>query len=427
MVHTPPPLPPVTRAASLAPTAAAERLDSLDILRGVALFGILLMNIEGFAGPLITSVTGVDPALQGADRAVDTLIYLLVQGKFYVIFSLLFGMGFALMQQRAQAAGPMAEAAFLPLYLRRSATLLAMGLAHAFLIWSGDILVTYALVALAMVLLLRELPTGGLPWLAAALLALAPAILFGFGLLGWLSMQVPEAAGAMRAELAQQAAEVQALLAGERAAYGPGGSYPEAVVQRARDLGFVFFNLIVLFWQVLGLFLLGAWYMRSGAIRDPQAWPRFHAAMRWGALPLGAAAMWLSYRILPTLPFDRLDLEMGTASALQLVAGPLMGLGYLSWMLRVLPALRWAAPAGRMALTHYLMQSLVCTLIFYGYGLGYFERLPRAWQPLFVLALFLAQVAFSHWWLARFRFGPMEWLWRGATYGRLPALRHTAG
>jgi len=421
------PLPAGRAASSLTPVAPGDRIDSLDILRGIALFGILLMNIESFAGPMLIGVTGVDPALQGVDRAVDTAIYLLVQGKFYVIFSLLFGMGFALMHQRAQAAGRMAEAAFLPLYLRRLATLLAIGLAHALLVWSGDILVTYALVALPMALLLRDLPTRLLPWLAVALLAVAPAILFGLGLLGWLSLQMPEAAEPMRAELAKQAAEVQALIASERAAYGPGGGWPQAVAHRARELAFLSYNLIVVFWQVLGLFLLGAWCLRSGAIRDPQAWPRFHAAMRWGALPLGAAAMWVSYGILPTMPFDRMDLQTGTASALQIVAGPLMGLGYVSWMLRMLPALRWAAPAGRMALTNYLMQSVVCTLIFYGYGLGYFERLPRAWQPAFVLALFLAQVLVSHAWLARFRFGPMEWLWRGVTYGRLPALRRSRG
>ncbi|MEG3050589.1 MAG: DUF418 domain-containing protein, partial [Thermomonas sp.] len=111
------------------------------------------------------------------------------------------------------------------------------------------------------------------------------------------------------------------------------------------------------------------------------------------------------------------------------VANLLMMLGYMSAIVLAmqLPAwaarLRWFAPAGRMALTNYLLQSLVCTLVFYGYGLGYFERLPRAWQPLFVVALFALQVVFSRWWLARHRFGPMEWLWRWMTYGSRPPMR----
>ena len=101
----------------------------------------------------------------------------------------------------------------------------------------------------------------------------------------------------------------------------------------------------------------------------------------------------------------------------------------MAWIVRGLQSPAWApkldvlAPVGRMALTNYLLQSIVCTLIFYGYGLGYFEQLPRAWQVPFVLVFFALQVAFSHWWLARFRYGPMEWIWRGCTYGRRPPMR----
>jgi uncharacterized protein len=102
--------------------------------------------------------------------------------------------------------------------------------------------------------------------------------------------------------------------------------------------------------------------------------------------------------------------------------GALMCLGYMAWIVRGMqspawaPRLAWVAPAGRMALTNYLMQSIVCTLVFYGYGLGYFQQLPRAWQVPFVFALFGMQVILSRWWLQRFRFGPMEWVWRSLTY-----------
>ena len=118
-----------------------------------------------------------------------------------------------------------------------------------------------------------------------------------------------------------------------------------------------------------------------------------------------------------------------TATEVYGFANLLMMLGYLSVIVLAMQRPSWAnrlrllAPAGRMALTNYLMQSVVCTLVFYGYGLGFFEQLPRAWQPLFVLALFALQVAFSHWWLARYRLGPMEWLWRWMSYGSRPAMR----
>jgi uncharacterized protein len=107
-----------------------------------------------------------------------------------------------------------------------------------------------------------------------------------------------------------------------------------------------------------------------------------------------------------------------------------MCLGYLAWILRGLESegrmsrlLRWLAPAGRMALTHYLLQSIVCTLLFSGYGLGGFEALPRAWQVPFATGLFVLQVMASHWWLARFRFGPAEWAWRTVTYARPQPMR----
>jgi len=147
------------------------------------------------------------------------------------------------------------------------------------------------------------------------------------------------------------------------------------------------------------------------------------------ALPAGLAMVLLSCLITPTADFTRSDLPAAAAMGLFTLGGTLMALGYLAWLLRglqsaaVAPRLRWLAPAGRMALTNYLVQSLVCTWIFSGWGLGYFEQLPRAWQVPFVAGFFIVQVLLSQAWLARFRMGPMEWLWRAATYLRLSPLR----
>jgi uncharacterized protein len=221
---------------------------------------------------------------------------------------------------------------------------------------------------------------------------------------------------------------MEALIEAQRIAYGS-GTYADAVAQRAADLG-VLLGFVVMFGSfVLGLFLLGAWLVRSGAMSRPQEHAQLHARLRWLALPVGLAMTLLSWRLEPTMDFGRMDLRSSTAQALQMAGGALMALGYLAWILRALQGsawaglLRWLAPAGRMALSNYLLQSLVMTWIFFGYGLGYFEQLPRAWQPLLVLAFFVLQVLASHWWMARFRFGPVEWLWRWATYGRRPPMR----
>ena len=409
--------------AELHPIAASERVEAMDVLRGFALLGILLMNIEAFVGPLAAALDGLDPSLEGADRIVDAAIYIFVQGKFYLLFSLLFGMGFGVMLQRAALHG----GAFAALYLRRTMALLAIGLIHLLLIWSGDILTVYALIAIPLLLVFRSVPTRQLPYWALGLYGLTLIMVAGFSALGALAQLEPTAAAMMQEELKKQGAEMTRLIAAERTAYGS-GSYAQAVMQRALDGMTMVPYTLLMGGQILAMFVLGAWFSRSGAIASPQIHSRLYTALRRVALPVGLGLMSISFWMVPTVAFDRLDLTSGIAAVLALIASPLMCLGYLAWILRGLdstlaPYLRWLAPAGRMALTNYLVQSLVCTLVFYGYGLGYFEQLPRVWQVPFVFALFVLQVLLSHWWLARFRYGPAEWAWRAITYLQFPDMR----
>ena len=405
-----------TLPTNLAPIAHAERIQALDVVRGFALLGILLMNIEGMAGPLMVALLGVDPTLAGIDHGADALIYIFVQGKFYVLFSLLFGMGFAVMARRAQASGR----PFAGVYWRRGLVLLGIGLVHALLIWSGDILVSYALLSFFL-LAFRDVPSRWLPWLAVLAYVAPSGLMLAWGALGSAMQLTPETATEWNKAMAGQGEMMAALLEGQRQAYGAGG-FLDATVQRARDLGFMLMNLPVVGAQVFAMFLLGMWFVKTDAMAQPAQHPRLFRRLRHVALPAGLALMLGSFALQPTLDLDDVDFTLGVAFALNMVGSLLMALGYLGWIVHALqsPAwarrLAWLAPAGRMALTNYLLQSLVCTLVFYHYGLGYFEQLARAWQVPFVLALFLAQVLLSRWWLRRFRFGPMEWLWRSLTY-----------
>ena len=412
----------LTNPAPLAPVARHERVDEMDVLRGFALLGILLMNIEAFVGPLLTALTGLDPALTGADKGVDWLIYVLVQGKFMTLFSLLFGMGFAVMLERARERGSSGNG----LYLRRLFVLLGFGLVHALLIWSGDILVPYALIGFVLWLFFRNTPVSRLPkWGVAFLLLLVIFMLLAGGAMQMAALHAPEAMQA-------QASEMAALLEGQRLAYGS-GSYADAVAQRGRDLGFMMTGLFFFGPMVLAMFLFGAWFWRSGAIREVSAHLPLYRRLLWVGALVGLPLMLLSASVHPTHDVASGDVASMFWQAVATVAGVLMCLGYASAIVLLMQRppwrerLLWLAPVGRMALTNYLLQSILCTLIFYGYGLGYFEQLPRAWQPLFVLAVFIAQVLLSHWWLARFRFGPAEWLWRALTYGRMPPMRLVAG
>lgn len=405
------------------PVAPAERIETLDVLRGFALLGVLLMNIEAFVGPLYEALTGLDPRLTGADRTADVLVYVFVQGKFWTLFSLLFGMGFAVMSERAAAIG----SPFAGVYWRRGLVLLGIGLAHALLIWSGDILVTYALVSFFL-LALRDVPRRWLVWLAIIAFLAPLGMLLLTGMMGSLMNSTPELAAAWDRAMSGQNEMLANLIEGQRQAYGA-GSYVEATLQRARDLGFTILNLMMVGPMALGMFLLGAWFVKSEAIAQAQRFPRLYARLRWLALPLGLAMVVASFAIQPTLDQTDIDMAFAIAFCLGMIGSVAMCLGYVGWIVRGMQSsawgrvLAWLAPAGRMALTNYLAQSLICTLIFYGYGMGYFERLPRAWQVPFVLVLFALQVLFSRWWLRRFRFGPMEWLWRSLTYLRMQPMR----
>lgn len=177
---------PANADARLRPVAASERIETMDVLRGFALVGILLMNIEGMAGPLFASFSGLDPALTDADRVADALIYIFVQGKFYTLFSLLFGMGFAVMSSRAEARGQ----PFAGVYWRRSLVLLVIGAIHGLLIWSGDILLMYALLSF-LLLAFRNVSTRWLPWLAGLAYVASSGMMMLIGLLGTVSQLDP--------------------------------------------------------------------------------------------------------------------------------------------------------------------------------------------------------------------------------------------
>ena len=405
-----------TALFSLQPVAVGERIAVLDILRGFALLGILLMNMEAFSGPLDLAFTGVDPHWQGLDYWADAAIYVLVQGKFFTLFSLLFGAGFALMAERAEAA----RRAFAPFYLRRTAALLLIGLCHAWLIWSGDILVMYALVAIAL-LACRDAPTRWLPAMGVLTYLCAAVLMLLLGaMMGAAAHVDPDNIQARDAiAQAQQAIDLQ------RQAYGH-GSYAQATLQRLRDFATQLSAIVVVGPEVLGMFLIGSWFARSGALAAPERFAPLYRLLRWGALPGGLVLMLGSALWQPYLAPGTFTPASGVAFAINSVASLLMCLGYLAWIVYARAALQWLAPVGRMALTQYIVQSLVCTWVFYGYGLGHFEQMPRAAQVPFALGVFALQLVASHVWLRHFRFGPLEWVWRAMTYLQWPPLRRAA-
>lgn len=396
----------------------------MDVLRGFALFGIFIVNIKSMVGPLSNSITGTDLKLTGADLWADAAVYILAYGKFYLLFSLLFGMGFAVMMTRAETAGRR----FFQIYLRRIVVLFFIGLAHGVLIWAGDILVSYSIFGLVLLLFFRKTPQSRLPkW--ALVFYLGPVLLVMLGgLIGSLVQFNARDAAEFFEALAAERTQMLTSIEAQRLAYG-GGTYLEITRQAVADTSMVLGYMAFAGWLILAMFLLGAWFIRSGAMSNPETHSRLYNRLAWFGLPVGLVLVLWSFRLVPSFDMTRMDMEVGLANAMTLVGAPLMSLGYLAWIVKGLQSTAWArrlnilAPVGRMALTNYLLQSLVCTLIFYNHGLGYFEQLPRAWQIPFVIALFSLQVIASNWWLKRFQFGPVEWLWRTLTYMQMPAMR----
>ena len=424
--------------ATLAPITGAERIQALDVARGFALLGIFLMNVEFFTRPLQDiSAEGIDPAMHGIHWAADALVYFFVQSKFWTLFSILFGMGFAVMIDRAQRAGR----SFLPAYLRRSLALLAIGCVHALLIWSGDILVSYALGALAM-LLARQLRRGVFRIagerdprpMSAGALAICGAGLYGSvlvlvlvsGSLTSLTAGLPRDPARVAEEISAHT-EQQARRAVEEHAYST-GTYHDAVRERVADTVEQLDDLPLFMPLLLGAFLIGAALIRSGWLADPGAHAqRFRLGRNLGLL-VGFALMALSTALGTTPPNGRFGLGQAIQVVTYLLAGLILALSYGATLVTLLagrfgPWLRtWLAPAGRMALSNYLLQSLIGTLLFYGYGFAFWGQVGRAWQVLLVLVIYALQLLFSRWWLARFNYGPMEWLWRAATYWQWPVM-----
>lgn len=377
-------------AAALAPIQQSERIHILDILRGFAIFGILAVNIGGFAAPLFLPGYTPSAAATRLDALAYDLVFFLASGKFYTIFAFLFGLGFAVQLARAEVKGRDIRS----FYPRRLGVLFVIGLLHSVLFWTGDILRLYALLGFALLLFRRRSNRTLLIW-AGALYVLSFVLL---GLLGG-----PGSGGA--------AIPGFDLVSTARTVY-TSPSYLQVLTFQLIMSPFSF--IIVLLSQgasVMALFLLGLLAGRSGVFeRLPESRPLLRRGL-WIGLAVGLAGVGLLRSDAPWVA------SLGyTLSGPGLAALYICGLSLLS--LRAAGA-RLLAPlgaVGRMALTNYVLQSVICTLLFGGFAFGLYEQVGEAGLLGITALIYAAQIPLSNWWLRRYRFGPLEWVWRSLTY-----------
>jgi len=379
---------------SASPIAPSERIGTIDILRGLALFIVLMINTatEFRVSIFEQFQRGVKSA--GLADQISGALVLALHTKGFILFSFLFGVGLAIQFERL--AGHDRR---LTLLVRRLAILMVLGVVHLFLIWNGDILTEYAVVGLAALPLLY-----GPRWLLAAAAALSLALYLASP---WLPPPIAFPDAVWIARHVERARQV----------YG-GGSFMEILAFRIEEVRYIAPLHIYVLPRTLGLFLLGAWAWRTNFFR-PTAPRKFLAPAACVMLALGG---WMT---LTTANGDALGwhLDWQGRALLQSLAQLVLAAGYgaaivvLAEHARGRKLVAWAGPLGRMAFTNYLAQSVILSCIFYGFGLALFGRLSIAQSIAVAVVIYAAQAVFSAWWLRRFRFGPIEWLWRSLMYG----------
>ena len=401
------PLPePALSVAPSGPITGAERIVSLDVLRGFAVLGILVMNIQSFSMPGTAYVNPtVYENLEGVNYAVWYGCHLLADMKFMSIFSMLFGAGIVVMTSRREATGESSAG----VHYRRMGWLLLFGLLHAYGLWYGDILFTYALCGL-VAWLFRRLP----PW---ALIALGVvAVTIGWGAGKGLNTVAPSPVEQATAWWAPPPETVQAEVDAYR------GGWLDQMGHRAL-MAVIFQTLLLLLsigWRAGGMMLLGMALFKLGVFSATRS--------------RGLYITFIAVAIVVGLPTIGYGVHRNEAAEWSVEYSFRFGTQYNYWA-SILVALGWVgavmlacqAPAlglitrplaavGRMALTNYLMQTIICTTIFYGHGFGYFGSFSRVEQLLTVVAVWVFQLVVSPIWLRYFQFGPFEWLWRSLTY-----------
>lgn len=396
-----------------------KRNENLDAVRGFALLGILIINVQVFAmpGAAYHNPTAVEHT--ALDGWIWSLNHIFADQKFMAIFSMLFGAGAAIFMDNASARGARPG----PLFLRRLVWLLAFGLIHAYAIWHGDILVTYAICGLGLIFA-RRLSERTL-WRAGWGMLIAGALISaGTGLL------LPFFDAAEMAEVFALWQPSAAELARETAAFR--GDWTTQMPVRAEQAFFVQTAVLTSWswWRVTGLMLLGMSLHRSGFFESAgergDAEAANHSRRRsrryWIALPIGLALSAIGLYMNELYDW-RLEYSMFAGSLWNYFGSVLTAIGYMGVLLFVLRSgfgeiIRGPfAQIGRTAFSGYIFQSLAGTLIFYGHGMGAFAMLSRLEQWGVVLLIWAAQMALTRFWLSRFSQGPLEALWRRLTYG----------
>ncbi|GAA4359505.1 DUF418 domain-containing protein [Kangiella marina] len=408
----------MTATTPLTPTESTARYHSLDLIRGIAVAGILIMNIYAFANVYAYYVS---PAALGEPSLANLVTWLVTHTfadqKFYTLFSMLFGAGIMLMAERAKANGTSPAG----LHYKRMFWLLCIGVIHAIFIWYGDILVTYALTGLWVYLFARDTQAKTKLVVGSILILMIVLLMTLF------AAYIDNASEADMAEMANMFAPTEDFVANETAVYT--STYASQMDHRIHffvtslPMMALFFGLF----RIGGSMLLGMGLYQLGILTAERS-RSFYLKMMILCFIAGFGILAYDNFLLLTSNFS-MSTTMLSFMSLNSFAAVFVALGYIALFCLWVKSDKFTGfrsrleAVGRMAFTNYLAQSIICTLLFYSHGFGLFGQLER-YQLMFIVAIiFTAQLIWSPWWLARFKYGPLEWLWRSLSYGKLQSFK----
>ncbi len=426
--------------SALEPVAASERIASIDVLRGFALLGILVINIMVFALPMMNIFNPlIAGGFKGSDFGFWWVSHVFFLQKFMTIFSMLFGAGIVLMSERAESRGRSPRGSF----YRRQLWLLAVGLLHGYLLWTGDILYSYAVCGM-VVYPFRRRPARFLVILGLLVIMVGVPMSYGTGIFfGKLRSEVAEIREVDEGggEKSPEQERRMQMWEGMRSSFEPTprevrdeveiyrDGYAGIVKHRApllvmmQTMHLVFFTL----WRIAGLMLLGMGLMKLGIFSARRS-RRFYLIGMLAGYGIGLPVVMTGAQRLITQRFDFVY-AFKFGQQYNYIGSLFVSFAHICLVMLVCHCgiLRWLrnrlAAVGRMALTNYLVHTALFTTVFFGYGLGLFARFSRVHLTWFVLAMWVVQLLYSPLWLRRFRFGPCEWLWRSLTYRKRQPMR----
>jgi uncharacterized protein len=398
------------------PVTSRERLEILDLLRGFALLGIFMVNMPLMNAPFITEMGAYVLWTDPASHVASWIIRFFFTGKFYTLFSMLFGIGFYFFLKKADLNG----SSTIPLFRRRMGWLLAFGVLHVILLWYGDILVFYALFGFLLILFRKKSNKTLIIW--AAFILLIPVVLSSLlVVLMKLALTMPDVAAGIEQSFIEADGRFNELIGRAITVYST-GSFAQIVAMRLEEYRNILGGIFFFYPNVLAMFLVGIVFARLKVFEDLKANGFFFRKLLLYSLPFAIAGN-LVYSIFHAhSSYAKMDWDMVITLFSFGFGGPAMTFVYISLIVLAYhrgylnPIKRFIAKTGRMALTNYLMQSIIATTIFFSYGLGLYGQV-NTWQGMIlVIVIYVLQVIWSEYWLRYYRFGPMEWIWRVLTY-----------